>query len=206
MTGIIFFFSFFLLSLLVFYKKDWLWFFKLSLFVSFILLFGEFIEFFFGAKLSDFFIGNTTFLAGYLLFSILCSFLVFEESENKFFRYFSILIFILSILGIFITQNRGTIVGLVVSFLVLLIYGIFKGKNISYKKFNFRRISGVLLCCIFIFSAVFISTKSNGIWQKVPGLSRIAAISSEDDTTQTRLIMGKLSLQAVNPVQNGLKK
>ena len=205
LVGIIYFFSFFILSLLIFEKKDWLWFFKLSLFTSFILLGKEFIQFSSGIGITSF-VGNSAFLAGYLLFSIFCSIILFSESESKFFRYFSVVMAILSFLGIFIAANRGTIIGLIVGFFSILIYGIFKGKNISYRKFNFRKISVILLCCFFIFSAVFISTRNNGVWQNVPGLRRIAAIGTENDTTQTRLIVSKLSLQAVNPIQNGLRK
>jgi len=205
LVGIIYFFSFFVYSLLIFEKKDWLWFFKLSLFTSLILLVKEFFEYFSTGEIYAF-VGNSAFLAGYLLFSIFCSFVVFNESENKFFKYFPVAIAILSFLGIFITANRGTILGFTAGSLVILIYGIFKGIDVFYKKLNFRKTSIVLLCLIFIFSVLFISTRKNEIWQKVPGLNRIAAISSEDSTTQTRLLMGKLSLQAINPAQNGLKK
>src|SRR3989339_258600 len=48
LVGLAFFFSFFVFSLLIFEKKDWLWFFKLSLFTSLILLGKEFTEFFSG--------------------------------------------------------------------------------------------------------------------------------------------------------------
>ena len=205
LVGAIYFFSFFVFSLLIFEKKDWLYFFKLSLFTSLILLGKEFLQLLSGVGITSF-VGNSAFLAGYLLFSIFCSFVVFSESEDKFFKYFAVIIAVLSVFGIFIAANRGTILGLAVGIFFILLYGVLKGENISYKKFNFRKISIILLCCIFIFSVAFISTRKNEIWQKVPGLSRIAAIGNENDTTRTRLIVSQLSLQAVNPIQNGLKK
>jgi len=205
LVGMIYFFSFFTYSLLVFEKEDWLWFFKLSLFASFALLAREFFEFFAYAKV-DSFVGNATFLAGYLLFSILSSFIVFSETDSRFYKYFSVIIFVLSIFGIFIAQNRGTIVGLVAGLLFLLVYGIFKGKNISYKKLNFRTTSIILLSILVLFSFIFIPTRKSEIWQHVPGLRRIAAIGSGDTTTQTRILMGEISLKAVNPTENGLKK
>src|ERR1035437_8392967 len=77
LVGLIYFFSFFVSSLLIFEKKDWLWFFKLSLFVSSALLIKEFIEFFSGQGRPNSFIGNPAFLAGYLLFSRFSAIIVF---------------------------------------------------------------------------------------------------------------------------------
>lgn len=220
LVGIIYFFSLFIFSLLVFEKKDWLWFFRLSLIASSILLLKEFIQFSDGLGRPGSFTNNPTFLAGYLLFSMFCAIVVFEGTltprkitgnRRKYlflmgWKYFSIGIFVLSILGIFIAQTRGTILGLAVGFVSVLIYGIFKGKNVFYKKLNLRRLSIIFLCFLFIFSCVFVLTRKNEMWQKVPGLGRISTISSEDTSTQTRLLMTKLSIKAVNPIENGWKK
>lgn len=219
LIGIIYFASLFIYSLLIFEKKDWLWFFKLSLVTTLVLIGKEFIQFFSGIVRPSSFLDNPTYLAGYLLFSIFCAVVVFENtipretekirSKNLsliIWKYFSIITLISSILGIFITETRGTIAGLAVGFIFILIYGVIKGKNISYKKLNLRKISIILLCILFIFSAVFIGTRKSEIWQKVPGLSRVALISGKDDTTQTRLLMAQLSLQSVNPKEEGMKK
>jgi len=206
LVGLIYFFSFFIFSLFIFEKRDWLWFFKLSLFVSLILLIKEFSQFFGGAVRPDSFIGNPTFLAGYLLFSIFCSIIIFSEAKDKFFRYFSVLIFILSILGIFISGTRSTLVGLAFGFIVVLIYSLIKGKSISFWNFNLRKASIIILCFVFVFGVIFMATRSSGVWQKVPGLSRVAVISEENKTTQTRLLMAELSLESMNPKVEGLKK
>ena len=191
---------------MLFEKKDWLWFFKLSLFTSLILLIKGFVQFFSGVLRPGSLIGNPTFLAGYLLFSIFCSLIILGEIKNKFWKYFSIGILILSICGIFITGTRGTIVGLGMGIVSILVYGIFVGKNSFYKKLNLQKVSIVFLCLIFVFSTVFIFTMTNPVWSKVPGFSRIVVIGKDDPTTSTRLIIGKLSLEAVNPMQNGIKK
>ena len=206
LVGIIFFFAVFMFSLLIFERKDWLLFFKLNLTVSFILLLKEFVQFFNGVDRPSSFLDNPTFLAGYLLFSIFCSFVIFSETKNKFWKISSVVTFILFILGIFIAQTRGTIVGLVVGFIFILIYGIIKGKNISYKKLYLRKVSIILLCLVVVFSTLFISTRKNEIWQQIPGFGRIATITSEDATLQTRLLTTKVGLEAINPTENGLKK
>lgn len=206
LVGLVYLFSFFTFSLFIFEKKDWLWFFKLSLFVSFIIIFKEFFQFFSGVDRPGSFFNNPTFLAGYLLFSIFCSIVIFSEIKNNFFKYFSVLILILSILGIFITGTRGTLVGLAVGIIVVFIYSIIKGRSISFLNFNLRKVLIIILCFIFLFGAFFVTTRQNKVWQKVPGLSRIALISGKDDTTQTRLIMARLSLQSINPKEEGIKK
>lgn len=212
LVGLISFFSFFVFSLLIFEKKDWLIFFKLILLVTIALVIKEFIQYWGGLTRPNSFTYNPTFLAGYLLFSIFSSIIVFKELiknnglMEKCWKYLSIITIILSIIGIFLTQTRGSILGLAIGFTSVFIYGGVLGKGISYKKFNLRKISIIILCCIFAFGAFFMITRTSEFWQNVPGISRVAVISSEDTSTQTRLLMPKLSIDAINPVNNGLKK
>src|SRR3989339_184062 len=219
LVGLAFFFSFFVFSLLIFEKKDWLVFFKLILLVTCALVVKEFIQYSGGLMRPNSFVYNPTFLAGYLLFSIFSAIAVFQgliplETARAYskdlslmgWKYFSIITVILSIVGIFLTQTRGSILSLVVGFTSIFIYGAVKGKYVSYKKFNLRKISVIILCCIFAFGVFFVATHKSGFWQKVPGISRVAVISSEDATTNTRLLTAKLRLEAINPMNNSLKK
>lgn len=206
LMGIIYSFTFLLFTFLFFEKKDWMNFFKLNIFVSLIVLFKEFYQFFIlGLGRPESFFGNPTFLAGYLIFSMIFSVILFGEEKKKFWKYFSVIIFTLSILGVFIAETRGTILGLAVGGFFTLIYGAVKGKNINYKKFNLRKISVLILCLSILFSGIFFFTRENVFWQKVPGLSRIAVISLSDSTTSTRLLNQKTSLKSVNPIYNGAK-
>jgi O-antigen ligase len=201
-------YSFALLVYLLFFfeKKDWLSFFKISLFVSIVVLLKEFYQFFvLGLGRPESFLGNPTFLAGYLIFSLMFSAILFSEENKKIWKYFSIVTLILSVLGIFIAETRGTILGLAVGVFFVLIYSIIKGKHINYKKLNLRKVSIIILLLSIVFSGVFIVTRKSEIWQKVPGLSRVAVISLKDSTTSTRLLTQKISLQASNPKDNGLK-
>lgn len=192
----------FFYSLLIFEKKDWLWFFRLSIITSIVLFGKALVEFHSGISRPESFIGNPALLAGYFIFPIFCSIYVWFADEHKFFKYLSMLGFISAILGIFITQTRGTILGVVVGFICVLIYGVWKGKNSKVFKFNLRKLSLILLAVIFAFSLLFIFTRHNTFWQKVPGLSRVAQISDVDATTQTRLLLYKNSLKSVNPATN----
>ncbi|MFA6077240.1 MAG: O-antigen ligase family protein [Candidatus Paceibacterota bacterium] len=222
LANTMFFFVFFILSLLVFKKKDWVWFLKLSLLTTLILLGKEFFEFFNGVPRPGSFAGNPTFLAGYLLFSITASIIVFRESipleitrvrsgrlSLMGWKSLSVIVVIFSVLGIFIAQTRGTILGLAFGVLGSLIYCVFRGKNIVYKGLNLRKISAGILFFFVLFSIIFILTRENDIWQKVPGLSKVALINInniEDGSMKDRLLAYKPSIEAVNPTQNGWKK
>ena len=237
LVGMMFYFSIFVLTLLIFEKKDWLWFFRLTLIVTTVLLFKEFSQYFSGMARPDSYTGNPEYLAGYLLFSITSAIIVLFSIINPglvakpgfvpdssssachsraggnpgliFWRYFSFFIIIFSSIGILLTQTRGTILGLVFGLICALLYSAFKGKNIIYKKISLRKFVIIFFCLIFIFSSVFVTTRESGIWQKIPGLSRLAVIgtgNTEDVSTTIRLIVYQASLNAVNPVKNGWQK
>lgn len=209
LAGTMFFFAFFIFSLLTFEKKDWLWFFELGLLASLILLGKEFVEFFSGVLRPGSLIGNPTFLAGYLLFSVTSSLIVLAEAESNFFKYLSILTIILSIIGIFIAETRGTILGLGIGIVVALIYCVFKGKQINYKIFNLRQTAIIFLSIGIVFLGAFAITRKSEVWQNVPGLSRLAltnATNAGDISTPVRLYLYKSSIASVNPVQNSWKK
>jgi len=196
----------FVFALIVWEKRGWLNFFKLSLFTSIVLLGKEFIQLFGGIQRPGSLLGNPTFLAGYLLFSIFCSIILFKEKGNKIWKYFSAATLILSFLGIFITQTRGTILGLFIGIVFSLIFCIVKRNDIDYKMVNLRKVSKIILCSVFVIFFLFIFTKNNDIWQKIPGISRFTQINSSDTSTQVRLLTSKIGLEAINPVNNGLGK
>lgn len=209
LVGILFLFLFFVYIIFFFEKKDYLLFFKLSLFVSFVIIGREFFQFYLGVARPGSFLENPIFLAGYLLFSIFSAIFVFSESKNNFWKYFPVCIFVLSILGVFITGTRGTILGLVTGFFSVFIYFLFKKESkeiFVFKKNSLRRISIIMLCVSVLFSLFFVITKKNDIWQKIPGFSRMVYVGSGDSSTNSRLINIKLSIDAINPVNNGIGK
>ena len=206
LVGIVFLLTFFIFSLLIFEKKDWLWFFKLSLLTAFILLGREFWQFLSEVARPGSFVGNPTFLAGYLIFAIFSSIIVWSEEKDKLWKYLAPATIALSGLGIFITETRGAMLGLALGLIGILIYGVFRGHAITYKSFNFRKISIVILCSLLVFSGILLATRQSPVWQKVPGLARMTTIGLEDISTRTRLFGIKSSLKSVDPQENGWKK
>lgn len=209
-VGILFFLLFFALTLLLFEKKHWLWFFRLSLITGLILFGHILIQYLNGVERPGSILDNPALLATYLLFVIFSSLLVFYESKrerNKFWLWFSGAMIFLSTIGIFITEVRGAILGLGIGILAVLIYFIFRGgQSKLFNLLNLKWLSVTLILLVFIFSGVFLATRKAEIWQKVPGLDRVAQISFEDQSTRSRINVAKISLNAINPVNAGITK
>lgn len=196
----------FIFTLLIFEKKDWFNFIKLNLFVAIVLVSKSSFDFLNGIERSDSLLGNPSFLSGYLIFSIFSSLYVFWQSKNKYWRYFSFITFLISLLGIFLSQTRGTILAIFISFVVVLVFVLLQKGSIVYRQINLKKVSVAFLVAIVLFTGIFLITKQNIFWQKIPGVSRMAQISTTDATTNTRLINIKTSLRAMNPSLNGYKK
>lgn len=216
-VGLVYFFGFFLFSLLTFEEKEWRWFLRLSLISGLILFLDEIRQWlFFHQSRPSSFLGNPIYLGAYFLFIISAAIFVFSEknpslSKRKFSYYFwkvlAALIIPLSVVGILVTQTRGVILGLGVSILFLSFYFLKEGRNIPFfKKLNFQQLGAIVLFFVFALGVGFFLTKDLSFWQKIPGFDRLAKINFQDATLQTRLIALKIGLQAINPSNEGISK
>ncbi len=197
--------GFFLFCLLFFKDKDWRSYFKITLIVAFILFFIEFYEFMQGILRPDSRFGNPIFLAAYFLFSLTAGFLLLKRHPSqteRVWNYISYVAVALSIIGIFLTKSRGVLLGMVVGGLVLLVF--FMLNKDTEKKM--RRASAILFGIIIIFGSIFFATRANPLWQKIPGVNRVAQFSFSDDTTQARFINTKEAFMAVSPKNEGIAR
>jgi O-antigen ligase len=218
--GILHSFVLMMIGLFLFKKKDWLNFFKIYLVSGLVLIFYAFLQF---LKIYNFpfaipfhdprpysFIGNPSFLATHMLFLIIFAItIIYETLQNKeltakkniflrlwrfnFWRYFSFLMILLSVLVIFLTATRGAILGFGIGLLFLLFYLTIRRKGL------WRWLSISFLIFLIIFSGIFWLTRHQPIWQKIPGFNRLAQtaiLNVNDPSTQTRLITWQLSLKA----------
>jgi len=210
--GIVHFYAFFVAALLVFDKEGWATFFRFNLVTGAILLVdsigelssGEFIR-------AQSFVGNPTFLAGYFLFVTFAAMIAFFTSRKRlYWRIFSFLMIFGGIVGVFLTGTRGAILGLVAGSISSLLYFSIKGREVKVKllglKTNAQKASAILLILLLLGVGVFILTRENAVWQKIPGVDRFATLSLTDSTLQTRLISAGVSLNAVNPTQNDIRR
>ena len=158
------------------------------------------------------YIGNAAFLATHMFFLMMFAAVVFFKTYKpinfkfklSYWRHFSLLIIILSALTVFITGTRGAILGLGAGIFALLAYFSIYGRRKSVRitasiKLNLQKLAIGLILMMFIFSGAFWFTRDNQVWQKVPGLNRLAktaAFDINDASTQFRLMTWKLSWKA----------
>jgi len=187
-------------------QKDWFLFFDISIIVSvlealysFGQLFGIAISAFSGSRL-DGTIGNSSFLAGYMLINSLFALWLFFEKKNIGWRIFYALTILLELVILYETQTRGALLALFCGLFILLIFFLFAPKSalaqLSPKLVRYFKmvvISSLAVLAIFV-SSIFIFHKSSFI-KSSPTLLRFSEISLSDTTSQTRLLAWKMSLK-----------
>jgi len=202
------------LLLIFFGKREWLNFFKIFS-ISSLLLYGDAIKdsLFYGVyRPSGVFINNPAFVAVYALFIIFAAWIIIDwERGSRLWRSFSWLIIGLSGWVLIITKTRGVFVGIIVAIIFMAAWMISSGRGevkIPYidRKISYKRVGAFVISSVFLATLGFMATRSNPIWQNIPGLDRLAQISSEDNSTQSRIINTFAGFDAVNPVDNGVSK
>src|SRR3989339_142689 len=208
LIGLLYFYGFFVYSLLVFEKKDWMWFFRLNLFTGAVLFTKALVEISEGSVRPGSFTGNPAFLGGYFLFVIFAALASFYYSKKEpIWKFFSAAMLLLGTIGLFLTQTRSAMAGLVVGVLALVIYSALHGKAIvMWKGFSLRTVAFATLAAMVVVGSLFGATKENLLWQRVPGFNRIANFTLMDATVQTRLISLGVSKNAIDPQKNGMQK
>ncbi len=197
---LLFFAVFFLLALRFFTRETWLRFFKLSLAAGLIVIFYAWLQYL-GVQSFPFafspsarpgsFADNPAFLASYLVLLLLPAGAVFAHApKSSFWRITAAAAAVLIVLTIFLTNTRGAILGLAAGLFLAILASAFKLKQ-------YRRFTAGILGLSLVLLALFWFTRGAGIWQKIPGLNRLAGISLEDSSAKTRLIALGTSWEAL---------
>lgn len=215
--GIAHYILFVVMTSMVFQKKDWLLFFKVSVGVTAVASFYGVLQYM-GVTKFPFaftpeprpgsFIGNSAFFAAFLIFGIMSAGIVWRDAVSKegpalVWKYISIIVIISALVMIFITGTRGAIVGVGAGVLFLLVYGVMRGRSYMVRLPKIGEISlakgaMIVLAAGVMGVALFIATKDAPLWQSIPGLNRLAttAFGTSDASTQVRLMTWRLSWEA----------
>lgn len=180
------FYIFYLIVISVFReKKDWKILFSLSLVLASIVSIKALV----GEKEST--IGNSAYVAGYLIFNVYFSILLFIKGKDKVFRWLYLLPLFVFLPAFFKADSSGGFVGLGFSLLCLLFFYGVLNKNKKVKRATFASFLLFLLGIVFIFSVRF---KEPFVDYKI--LNPARGISLEKNTFQTRLISWKAAIKA----------
>lgn len=184
-------YSFFLVSATILRVKNlWNWFWKISLGVSFIVGLYGFSQFLSGTGRVSGPLGNSAYMAIYMLIHFFIALWYFAKSKIYFEKWMLGILMLFQAFILYYTATRGAILGLLVSLIVLAIFGLFSKDNQKVKK-----ASASLLLGLVLFSTTFIFFKDSGFIQSSPVLSRFANISMDETTTKSRFMVWNMAFE-----------
>jgi len=177
-------------------EKDWKWFFRDLIGVSFILVIYGFLQFFGviapgqgGARLDATF-GNSTYFAIFLIFHLFLIALFFSKTKNWWIRSGLAALFVLELILVFMTATRGAILGIVGGAIVFaVIMAIFT----SNKKIRYGAMG--LLAFLALLIILFLSFKHSAFIEKNYVFTRLASISATEATAGSRLTIWQMSFK-----------
>ena len=206
LIGLVFLFAFFVLASFVFERKDWLIFFKISLGVGLVMFVHGVIQYFGGNTRPGSFTGNPIYLAGYFLFLIFAALAVFRDSGGRrFWKWASLGMIPVSLAGVLLTQTRGVILGIAAGAVIsLIVWGLTSGR--SYRGWSAKKMTTAALALLLLLGGFAYVTRGWSLWSKIPGISRLVGTESNDMTLRTRLLSIGISLNAINPANEGIKR
>ncbi len=130
--------------------------------------------------------GNATYLAVYMLFHFfLTLYLLSRERVSRGMQAFYGVALVLQAMGIYYTQTRGALLGLVGGLIIAALYVAVRGSAGEYAFLRKWALGG--LTSIVVLAGLFIVLRDTPIVQSSDTLARLASISVNDPTTRSRL-------------------
>lgn len=177
-------------------KVEWFWLANVALLANWLVNFEAFRQLLGqtaihqGGVRIDATLGNATYLAVYLLFSIfLAAYLLYRVKIN-WARILYGLTIIVDLFLLYHTATRGTILGLIVGLAITGAIALFSGVDRQQKK-----IATVILLGLVVLSGGFWLSRDLAFIKNSPVLSRFASISLAERTTQSRFLIWQMSWQ-----------
>ncbi len=138
--------------------------------------------------------GNATYLAVYLLINIFITlWLLVRRKHSVGMQAFYGAALVLQFAGLYYTETRGALLGLVGGLLVAAVYMALFAREKEYKVA--RRISLSVLGLVVVLGAVFFAVRDTSFVKHSNTLSRLATISLTDRTTQSRFLIWQMAFK-----------
>ncbi len=137
-------------------------------------------------------LGNSAYLAVYMLFGFFYTALLWVNATRESARrYWYPLCALIQLFVLYKTATRGAILGVLLGLFVTSILIWFRGKEYPIA----RRVAGVSIAVVLFVVGIFFVVRNTSFVQTSPVLSRFAAISLSERTTESRLIIWRMSLK-----------
>jgi len=136
-------------------------------------------------------IGNPGFFAAYLIFNIFFALYLASQTGNRYLKIIYVLTSLVFVFLVYATATRGAMVALILTFILSgLFVGFSRGRSRRFK------IGFSVLLLLFIVTSIFIRTQKDSDWITAYGpLHRIARLSFQERTVQTRLMAWEISVK-----------
>jgi tetratricopeptide (TPR) repeat protein len=202
-VGMVSFFGAFLLMALLWDERWWKWWFRAGIGVGVVLFVHALIQAIGGINRPGSWLGNPIYLAVFFLF-MLCAgiVLVAQEKRGSVWRVVVLGAIPVALVGMLLTETRGVVAGILAALAVLGVWMASK-KDVGAK---IKRMGITMLGLLVLGTGLFVTTHNAIFWQNVPGVDRLAKFSLQDTTLNTRLLSTKISWDAINPANVGVKK
>ena len=135
-------------------------------------------------------IGNSAFLSFYLLLNLGITGILYTIDKKNKWRIFYLVVIILNLIVIFLAASRASILGLFFGCMLGVLFYLPKATK------KFRLFSFSIFIIFILLSSLILWQKDSRIVQSINFLDRIAHISTEDYTTNNRLLVWQSGLQA----------
>lgn len=176
-------------------ENQWSALWNTSVAVSVVLSVKGFSELGEGVYRIDATLGNPTYFAVYLLFHVfLTAWLLYKNRSSKALTITYIVLITMQLVALYQTGTRGTLLGLVAGLIVTALYVLVFGSAHT----TFRRLSAGGLIAGMLCIGGFFALRTSAVIQESPILSRLANISLQDETTESRITLwSKIALPAL---------
>ncbi|MBP7770572.1 MAG: O-antigen ligase family protein [Candidatus Pacebacteria bacterium] len=130
--------------------------------------------------------GNATYLAVYMLFSIFITLYMLARQGRLTQTMQSVygLALVLQFAGLYLTQTRGALLGVIGGFLIAMIWVAWRAKQAEWKGLRMWAVGGMVALAALV--GVFFALRQADLLPKGGTLARIASISTSDTTTVAR--------------------
>lgn len=134
--------------------------------------------------------GNPTFISAYLIFHIFFALYLFTQTDNKKFKILLGFIAVMQISAVLLSSVRGAFVGLSAAVFFMILYAIWKYKNIRIP------LAGGLIIIFLIYGLLFIN-KGSPFLSNNSLVRRITSFSLSGETIKARFAMWKIAFSGI---------
>jgi O-antigen ligase/tetratricopeptide (TPR) repeat protein len=144
-------------------------------------------------------LGNPQYLTGYLITNFFLGlWIITRQIKEWAMRVYYLFGEAILVIAFVLTNTRGAVVGLLLGLLAILVYYAWCGLRPFHPRTSLYTNWALLtLAGLIAVGGVFLATRNNPFWQKVPVFDRLAQTSLADASTNNRLIIWKIAGEAI---------